>query len=377
MFNSVRLLGLYNRSFSLVSAGQSYRLLFVSTPLGPLGSGVGGGVELTLLNMLDALTQQGHQVQVLAPQQSRLPQTEVITVAGSPQIPAQTQTRQTPIHLPENSVLGNMWLQVLARQSQFDLIINFAYDWLPLYLTPFLETPVAHLISMGSLSDAMDQMIGQTAEQFPQSIGVHTRAQANTFPFAQHCYPVGNGFNLDLYTFTPDPKDYLCWLGRIAPEKALEDAVAAVDQTGQTLKIMGHIQDQAYFDQIQAQFPHANIDYLGFLDTTAMQEVLRYSQGLLVTPRWVEAFGNVVIEALACGVPIIAYHRGGPAEIVQSGKTGWLVEPDSVDGLVEAIHKLPKIDRQVCRQQAEQEYSLTAFAQRLEQWFDRILSQPG
>lgn len=361
----------------MVAAGQSYRLLFVSTPLGPLGSGVGGGVELTLLNMLDALTQQGHHIQVVAPQQSQLPKTEVITVAGAPQIPAQTQTRQTPIHLPGNSVLANMWLQVLVLQSEFDLIINFAYDWLPLYLTPFLDTPVAHLISMGSLSDAMDHIIGHIADQFPHTIGVHTQAQANTFPFAQHCYPVGNGFNLDLYQFTPEPEDYLCWLGRIAPEKALEDAVAAVDQTGQALKIMGHIQDQAYFDQIQVQFPNANIDYLGFLETTAMQEVLRHSRGLLVTPRWVEAFGNVVIEALACGVPVIAYHRGGPAEIIQPGKTGWLVEPDSVDGLVEAIHKLPEIDRQTCRQQAEQEYSLTAFAQRLEQWFDKILSQPG
>lgn len=361
----------------MVLAGQSYQLLFVSTPLGPLGSGVGGGVELTLLNMLDALTQRGHQIQVVAPQQSQLSQTKIITVAGSPQIPAQTQTRQTPIHIPGNSVLANMWLQVLALQSQFDLIVNFAYDWLPLYLTPFLTTPVAHLISMGSLTDAMDQMIGQVADQFPHSIGVHTRAQANTFPFAQHCYPVGNGFNVSRYQFTPHPDAYLCWLGRIAPEKALEDAAAAADRTGLPLKIMGHIQDQAYLDQIQAQFPEADIDYLGFLDTDVMQDVLRRSQGLLVTPRWVEAFGNVVIEALACGVPVIAYHRGGPAEIVRQGETGWLVEPDSVDGLVEAIHKLPEIDRQACRQQAEQEYSLTAFAERLEQWFDKILSQRG
>lgn len=338
---------------------------------------MGGGVELTLLNMLDALTQRGHQIQVVAPQQSQLPQTKIITVAGSPQIPAQTQTRQTPTHIPGNSVLANMWLQVLTLQSQFDLIVNFAYDWLPLYLTPFLTTPVAHLISMGSLTDAMDQMIGQVADQFPHSIGVHTRAQANTFPFAQHCYLVGNGFNVSRYQFTSHPDAYLCWLGRIAPEKALEDAVAAVDRTGLPLKIMGHIQDQAYFEQIKIQFPQADIHYLGFLDTDLMQDVLRRSQGLLVTPRWVEAFGNVVIEALACGVPVVAYHRGGPAEIVRQGETGWLVEPDSVDGLVEAIHKLPEIDRQACRQQAEQEYSLTAFAERLEQWFDKILSQRG
>jgi UDP-glucose:tetrahydrobiopterin glucosyltransferase len=94
-----------------------------------------------------------------------------------------------------------------------------------------------------------------------------------------------------------------------------------------------------------------------------------------MTPRWVEAFGNVAIEALACGVPVIAYRRGGPTEIVQDGKTGWLVEPDSVTGLVEAIAQSDLIDRRLCRQQAEAEYSLTAMGDRLEQWFAALLTQ--
>lgn len=157
------------------------------------------------------------------------------------------------------------------------------------------------------------------------------------------------------------------------PRKALEDAVAAVAQTGLPLKVMGHLQDQAYFDQIQAEFPQVDLDYLGFLNTNEMQQVLRHSQGLLVTPRWIEAFGNVVIEGLACGVPVIAYNRGGPTEILRQGETGWLVEPDSVEGLIEAIQKLPQIDRHACHQQAEQQYSLPAFADRLEEWFQKIL----
>jgi UDP-glucose:tetrahydrobiopterin glucosyltransferase len=93
-----------------------------------------------------------------------------------------------------------------------------------------------------------------------------------------------------------------------------------------------------------------------------------------VTPRWVEAFGNVAIEALACGVPVIAYRRGGPAEIVCEGKTGWLVEPDSVSGLIAAIAQINQIDRAACRQQAEAEFSQAAMGDRLEQWFADILS---
>lgn len=109
-----------------------------------------------------------------------------------------------------------------------------------------------------------------------------------------------------------------------------------------------------------------------------MQQQLRCCKALLMTPRWVEAFGNVAIEALACGVPIIAYRRGGPAEIVIDGKTGFLVEPDSVKGLVSAIARLPEIDRYNCRQSAETDYSLEALGDRFEHWFRKIInhSQP-
>ncbi len=349
------------------------KLLFMSTPVGPLGSGLGGGVELTLLNMAQGLLERGHQIQAVAPDGSELAAAiSIQQVAGALQVPAQFQERHTPIAMPPNPVLGKMW--ELARQVQldYDVIVNFAFDWLPFYLTPFFETPIAHWISMGSLNDALDQIAGQVAANFPQAIGVYTRTQAATFPFAEACYLLGSGLDLSLYDFCQQPGSALCWLGRIAPEKALEDAVAAVDQLGIPLKIMGQIQDQAYWQQIQAKFPTAPIEYLGFLGTAEMQSVLRQCRGLLVTSRWVEAFGNVLIEALACGVPVIAYARGGPVEIVRHGQTGWLVEPDSVPDLVKGIQKLDQIDRRTCRQQAEQEYSLAALGDRAEQWLHQV-----
>ncbi|NJK40671.1 MAG: glycosyltransferase family 4 protein [Acaryochloridaceae cyanobacterium SU_2_1] len=355
-------------------AGQlSLRLLLVSTPLGPLGSGRGGGVELTLLNLWTALTEQGHQVQVIAPRHSQGPRPDIIEVEGCPPVPAQTQSRTSPILLPAHSLVAQMWEQVNGMQSEYDLIVNFAYDWLPFYLTPFLQRPIAHLVSMGSLTDAMDQIIGQVATRYPWTVGMHTQAQADTFTFAEHCYCVGNGFDLSIYDFADRSEPYLCWIGRIAAEKALEDAAAAAMRAGLPLKVMGHVADPAYLEKIQQTYPAGVIEYLGFLETSAMQGILRHSRGLLVTPRWVEAFGNVVIEALACGVPVIAYRRGGPAEILQDGKTGWLVEPDSIDGLTEAIQKLAQIDRRACREQAEQNYSLEVFGQRIEGWFQKIL----
>jgi UDP-glucose:tetrahydrobiopterin glucosyltransferase len=164
-------------------------------------------------------------------------------------------------------------------------------------------------------------------------------------------------------------------MGRISPEKGLEDAVAAAQRTQMPLKIFGKLEDPAYWQHIQANYPNAPIEYVGFFPTRALQSQVRLCRALLMTPRWIEAFGNVAIEALACGVPVIAYRRGGPTEIIQEGKTGWLVAPDSVDGLVAAIEQLDQLDRQACRQHAEAEYSLSALGQRFEDWFYAILSE--
>ncbi len=356
-----------------VNSPSPMKLLLLSTPVGPLGSGLGGGVELTLKNIAQALVLRGHTVQVVAPQGSVLEGISLIEIPGKLQTTAQTKGRQAIITLPEQAVLANMWDYARQVQADFDVLINFAYDWLPFYLTPFLPRPIAHLVSMGSLTNAMDQIIGQVAEQFPATIGVHSQSQAETFPFAEQCRILSNGLDLSLYQFCATPGNSLAWVGRIAPEKGIEDAIAAAQITGSPLTVWGAMPDPGYWQQITAAYPDAPVTYAGFLSTEQLQQQLGQCRGLLMTPHWIEAFGNVAIEALACGVPVIAYRRGGPAEIVQDGQTGWLVEPDAVEGLVEAIAKLDQIDRQTCRQQAEAQYSMAAMGDRVEAWINDIL----
>lgn len=353
---------------------QKLKLLFLSTPVGALGSGIGGGVELTLFNLAQEMHRRGHTLQIVAPAGSKLTLAVPIQeILGNCQVAAQTQTRDVPIGLPANPVLGNMCEYIRTVEREYDLIVNFAYDWLPFFLTPFYHRPVAHFISMGSLSEALDQVMMKVAQQYPETIGVYTQSQANTFPFAAACRLLGSGVDLSLYQYSAFPQNALAWLGRIAPEKALEDAVAAAQITQMPLRIFGKIQDETYWQRIQQDYPHAPIEYLGFLSTQDLQKELSQCRALLMTPRWLEAFGNVAIEAFACGVPVIAYQRGGPAEIVRDGKTGFLVEPDRVEGLVAAIRRIPELDRAACRQQAEEEYSLEALGDRFEAWFREIL----
>jgi UDP-glucose:tetrahydrobiopterin glucosyltransferase len=333
---------------------------------------MGGGVELTLKNIAQEMQRRGHAVKVVAPTGSVLADLPLQEIAGNLQISMQSQRREFSIYMSENPVLGNMWEYARQVQQDFDVMLNFAYDWLPFYLTPFFSCPVAHLVSMASVTEAMDQIIGQVLAQFPAQVAFHSQAQAASFGVTHSPYCLKNAIDLSLYQFCDDPAPYLAWVGRIAPEKALEDAIAAAQMAGTPLRIFGSLPDRAYWQQIERDYPNAPFEYVGFLPTEQLQHHLRQSRALLMTPRWLEAFGNVAIEALACGVPVIAYRRGGPAEIVRDGKTGFLVAPDSIEALVAAIERVDEIDRRACRQQAETEFSLAALGDRVEAWLGDI-----
>jgi len=356
------------------SSHLKLKILILSTPVGALGSGLGGGIELTIANLARELQSRGHTIDIIAPSGSQLGDLSIIQIPGELQITAQTQANASPIMMPSNPVLGNMWAKAREIQDEYQMIFNTAFDWLPFYLTPFFHIPIAHFVSMGAQIEAIDLAIERVAINFPGTIGVCTRTQAETFSFADLCLPIGgSGVDPALYEYCDSPDNELAWLGRISPEKALEDAVAAAQRTGIKLKIMGKIQDPAYWEQIQRDYPTAPIEYLGFLPTDRLQQSLRTCRGMLMTPRWVEAFGNVAIEALACGVPVIAYRRGGTTEIVEDGKTGFLVEPDSVDGLVKAIDRLDEIDRADCRHAAATIFSQSAWGDVVEKWFYQLV----
>lgn len=356
---------------------SSTRYLFVSTPVGPLGSGIGGGVELNLLNLARQLIQRGDDVRILAPDGSQTGEIPCTTVAGLPPSFAQASERRSPVVLSLPSVLANLWDAARQVSPEYDLIVNWAYDWLPLYLTPFFQQPIAHIISMASLNDGLDAALSRLRHTHPGTLAVHSHAQAATFPaLPEHPFAIlPCGIDLEAYTFIPQATESLCWVGRIAPEKGLEDCAALSERLHLPVTILGNMQDAQYWDRVRSQFPRAQLNYRGFLPTAELQHVMGRSRALLVTPKWIEAFGMVAVEALACGVPVITYDRGGPAEIVESGVSGWVVAPDSVTALAEAVVNIDGIDRRDCRNRAETHYSLDAMHAQFKHWSHAILTQ--
>ena len=143
------------------------------------------------------------------------------------------------------------------------------------------------------------------------------------------------------------------WVGRVAPEKGLEDAAYVANELGEKLKVWGVIEDDNYASKIEHSFPQGTIDWMGFLSTNELQKELGKCRVLLNTPKWNEAYGNVVVEALACGVPVVAYTRGGPSEIIQHGQTGYLADPDDKQSMLSYVEIIEKIERKKCREWVE------------------------
>jgi UDP-glucose:tetrahydrobiopterin glucosyltransferase len=349
-------------------------VLLVSTPIGVLGSGTGGGVELTVLNVARALQRLGHRPVAMGATGSSLPGVPLLTASGVPPPPAQSEPRDAPVRIPAGSLVANFFDLVRTHQDDFDVVINFGYDWLPIYLTPFFRSPLCHVVGMGSLGDAVDDALVRLHTSIPGRLACHTRAQAATFPFPDAFRILGNGFDLDRYTFQAQAEPALAWVARIAPEKGLEDAAAAAAAAALPLRVFGVIEDEAYWAGVLRSVPEGAIEYCGFLPTAALQRQLGRCRALLVTPKWEEAFGNVIAEALACGVPVITYDRGGPAELVRDGESGTVVAADSVPALVEAIARIDAIDRAACRRHADQEFSLDALGERLDRWLDDVIT---
>ncbi len=353
-------------------------LILVSTPIGHLGSGRGGGVELTLNSLLKGLVTRGHRITLVAPDESVIPHDcdglKVHTARGDDQPSWQHADFDASIQIPFDGVLPRLWDLALTLGEGADAVINFSYDWLPLWLTPHVKASVFHLVSMGSVSRAMDDAVSQLASWDQRRLCFHTHRQAEDFSLPNEPSIVGNGFDLSRYQLQLNPLGPLGWVGRVAPEKGLEDAAAVAAAMGEALLVWGLVEDPRYAEEVEASVPAGTLEWRGFQPTDSLQKELGGCRALLNTPKWNEAYGNVVMEAMACGVPVVAYDRGGPGELIQNGVTGWLVPPDDVEALTEASRKIEQIDRRACRDWVEQSASHQVFAQRIEHWLRQGLT---
>ncbi len=354
-------------------------IVLISTPIGFLGSGKGGGVELTLNSLVDGLLAKGHKVDVVAPNNSKLfedsKKAKLHIVEGEEQKSWQHQDYYSSVVIPDNSLLSKMVEKAIYIGKEADIILNFSYDWLSIWMTLNINIPIAHIISMGSESFVISNLISNVYSKYPNNFAFHSKIQASDYHFIENPIVIGNGFKLSDYVFQECKDGPLGWVGRVAPEKGLEDAAYVAKSLGEKLNVWGIVQDESYALKIDKMFSKGILEWKGFLETDKLQKELGTCRALLNTPKWNEAYGNVVVEALACGVPVVAYKRGGPSEIIEHGKTGYLAEPDNKESLLSYLKIINKIERKNCREWVENNASTNIFASKVVSWLNTVIKE--
>ncbi|NKE72293.1 glycosyltransferase family 4 protein [Candidatus Manganitrophus noduliformans] len=260
---------------------------------------------------------------------------------------------------------------VYDHAEEFDLIHSHA-DY---FTFPFAQRSATPTVT--TLHGRLDMPELQGIHRYYKShplISI-SHSQRTPFPFANWVSTVHHGLPMEKYRFHPEPGSYLAFLGRIAPEKRADIAVAVAQKTGIPLKIAAKIadQDRDYFDAvIRPLIKPPLVEYIGEIGDEEKNVFLGDALALLFPIDWPEPFGLVMIESLACGTPVIARPYGSVNEILVHGTTGFI--HSEVDDLVRAVERIGEISRKGCREYVEDAFSAERMVRRYEQAYEEVIA---
>jgi glycosyltransferase involved in cell wall biosynthesis len=203
-------------------------------------------------------------------------------------------------------------------------------------------------------------------------------SQRRPLPWANWAGTVYHGLPRNLYTFHPQSQGYLVFVGRIAPEKRPDHAIEIAKRAGLPLRIAAKVDsaDRTYFEaEIEPLLDHPLIEFVGEISDGEKDEFIGNAMAVVCPYDWPEPFGLVLIEAFACGTPVLAYRRGSIPEIVDHGVTGFICE--TVDEMVEAVGQVSLIDRKQCRATFDERFTADRMARDYVALYERLLLEDG
>ncbi len=332
-----------------------------------------GGTERVVATLTDELVRRGHDVTLFASGDSH-------TSARLVRIVDRALWHRQPSYKD----LAPFWpiaLGCLATHLQdFDLIHNHMDFW------AFPLARVAPCPMVTTLHGRLDIPELQPLYRAFSDLPLVSISDAQRAPvaFTNWVATIHHGIELDQFTFNPQPQGYLAFLGRIAPEKGLDIAIRVAQRSGMLLKIAARKplqfardpearKDWRYFNEvIQPLLGESGVEFIGEVGGREKDAFLGGAAALLFPITWPEPFGLVMVEALACGTPVLALRQGSVPEVIRQGVTGFIGNTE--DELVEAVGRMGELDRTACRAEAEQRFSPGAMAERYEQVYSRLLS---
>jgi glycosyltransferase involved in cell wall biosynthesis len=326
-----------------------------------------GGTERIVAYITDELARRGHDVTLFASGDSQTRARLVPVVERATRLDAAT-----------HDVLGAEFIRelglVFARASDFD-VIHCHVDYLAFPFEGLTATPTVHTIH-GRLD--LPRLV-PVYRQF-RTVPLVSISEAQRGPLeplgVRWAGTVYHGLPVERYAFAPADRGYLAFLGRLAPEKQPEWAIEIARRVGLPLKIAAKVDaaDQEYFDRVVAPLlDDPLIEFLGEIDDDAKSAFLGGARALLFPIDWPEPFGLVMIEAMACGTPVVARPCGSVPEVVVHGRTGFL--GSSLVELIDAVKRLDEIDRAECRRHVETRFSVGRMAEGYEGIYRRLAAR--
>ena len=259
------------------------------------------------------------------------------------------------------NALHMMMLEHVYRSAADFDFLHFHLDYYPFSLFSRQSTPFVTTLH-GRLDLPEHQPVFDTFSSVP--VVSISNSQRRPLPQANWVRTVHHGLPAQLLVPKPVKPSYFAFLGRIAPEKGIDRAIRIAQHCGVPLKVAAKVDkvDQDYFDeQIKPLIASGNIEYIGEISDKEKSEFLSGAIVLLVPIDWPEPFGLVMIEAMACGTPVIAFNRGSAPEIVDEGVTGFVVE--DINGAIGAVDRLGHLSRQKIRRRFEERFTARRMAQ--------------
>ena len=321
-----------------------------------------GGTERVVSYLTEELVHEGHEVTLFASGDS---ETDAALVACAPR----------SLRLDEDVIdpLAHLVYQlecVAAEAHRFD-VIHWHLDYFHFPMSRRLGVP--HLTTLHGRLDIPDlkPVYDEFGDMPVVSISNDQRAP---LPQANWIATVHHGMPPDELTPTSQPGDYLAFLGRISPEKRADRAIEVARRANVPLQIAAKVDDadREYFEQeIEPLLGAAHVEFIGEVGTDTKRDYLANARALIFPIDWAEPFGLVMIEAMACGTPVIAFGLGSVPEVITDGVNGFIV--DDIDGAVEAVGRLDEIDRGRCRAVFEERFTVARMARDYLAVYERLI----
>lgn len=309
-----------------------------------------GGTERVVSYLTEALIKLGHEVTLFASADS-ITQAKLIPICPKSLRLNDTQDALA-VHFLEME-------KIYQRADQFDIIHNHN-DYLAYPLIRRCKIPTLTTLH-GRLN--IPELIGLYEEYSDIPVVSISYAQREPLPFANWVGNVYHGIPADLYSFVEKPEDYMAFVGRVSSEKKVEAGIEIAKKAHKTFKIAAKVgdKDQQHFEEFIK--PHLNdplIQFIGEVNEKEKNILLGNASAFLFPIDWPEPFGLVLIEALACGTPVIARKRGAIPEVIQDQVTGFIFETD--EEAVAELNNILKISRAECRRIFEEKFTDVAMA---------------